>query len=111
MEYDLWIAPDQDYYNQIMYDINYYTTTWGIIPNKIILGLMPGKDDMGHNLSLNDALNLTNFAITQGLKGVMTWDANIDSMGIDNNAPYAYCMGIQSELNKVSDIKQCCNIN
>jgi chitinase len=111
MEYDLWIAPDQDYYNQIMYDINYYTTTWGIIANKIILGLMPGKDDMGHNLSLNDALNLTNFAITQGLKGVMTWDANIDSMGIDNNAPYAYCMGIQSELNKVSDIKQCCNIN
>ena len=124
MEYDLWIAPDkiktkkfyilpiiEDYYSQIMYDINYYITSWGIMPNKIILGLMPGKDDMNHNLSLIDALNLTDFAIAQGLKGIMAWDANIDSIGIDNNAPYAYCMGIQSELNKGSDIKQCCNIN
>ena len=60
-------------------------------------------------ISSNDFSN--DFAITQGLKGIMTWDANIDSMGIDNNAPYAYCMGIQSELNKGSYIKQCCNIN
>ena len=30
----------------------------------------------------------------------MTWDANIDSTGIDGNAPYAYSMGIQSMLQK-----------
>jgi hypothetical protein len=61
---------------------------------------MPGEDDMGHDLSLQDALNLTSFAIDNNLLGVMTWDANIDSTGIDGNAPYAYSMGIQSILNK-----------
>ena len=133
MEYDLWlssknylgihpnkensdrfqiIADVADYYNQIIYDINYYITTWGIAPNKIVLGLMPGKDDIGHDMNLNDALNLTTYAKNMGLKGVMTWDANIDSMGIDNNAPYAYCMGIQSTLNNVVIINSsCCNIN
>ena len=32
----------------------------------------------------------------------MTWDINIDSDGIDGNAPYSYSMGIQSILNKSS---------
>jgi chitinase len=96
MEYDIWIQTS--YYNQIMSDINYYHNNWSIPYNKMVLGLMPGSDDMGHNLSLQDALNLTSFAKLNGMGGVMTWDANIDSNGIDNNAPFAYCMGIQSLL-------------
>ena len=96
MEYDIWIQTS--YYNQIMSDINYYHNNWFIPYNKMVLGLIPGSDDMGHNLSLQDALNLTSFAKLNGMGGMMTWDANIDSNGIDNNAPFAYCMGIQSLL-------------
>lgn len=99
MEYDLWVnSPTYTYATQIQWDINYYFNTWNVSPSKIILGLMPGKDDMGHVLSLSDALNLTAFAKTMNLQGVMTWDANIDSVGTDGNAPWAYTMGIQSAL-------------
>lgn len=98
MEYDLWLG--SSYVDQIKYDINYYIQTWSVSPNKIILGLMPGSDDMGRILSLQDALNLTNFSISSGLQGVMTWDANIDSSGCDGNAPFAYTMGIQSQILK-----------
>jgi hypothetical protein len=59
---------------------------------------MPGPDDMGHVLSLQDALNLTSFVKTSNLKGVMTWDANTDATGLAGNAPYAYSMGIQTML-------------
>ena len=98
MEYDLWVDPTSDYYNQIIYDVNFYLTSWQVNPNKIILGLMPGKDDSGRDLTLQYALNLTSFAKSKGLQGVMTWDANIDSRGVDGNAPYAYSLGIQSTL-------------
>ena len=98
MEYDLWIDPTSNYYKQIMYDIDFYITTWNVNPNKIILGLMPGKDDGGKDLTLQYALDLTMFAKSQGLQGVMTWDANIDSTGVDGNAPYAYSLGIQATL-------------
>lgn len=102
MEYDLWIDSSLNYYEQIQYDINFYTNTWGINPNKIILGLMPGEDDISHDLTLQDALNLTSFSLNKGLFGVMTWDINIDSDGIDGNSPYSYSMGIQTILNKNS---------
>jgi chitinase len=98
MEYDLWIDPTSNYCNQIMYDIQYYINTWKVSPSKIVLGLMPGADDTKHTLTLQDALNLTQFAKTNGLQGVMTWDANIDAAGVDGNAPYAFCLGIQSAL-------------
>jgi chitinase len=100
MEYDIWIQSGYSYTDQIQYDINFYMTNWGVNPSKIILGLMPGKDDMSRDLTLQDALNCTSFALQKGLKGVMTWDANIDSTGVDGNAPYAYSMGIQSMLLK-----------
>ncbi len=100
MEYDLWVDPSSTYYNQIQFDINYYLSTWMVDPAKIVLGLMPGSDDTSKNLTLQDALNLTSFAVSKGLQGVMTWDANIDSTGPDGNAPYAYSLGIQSMLNK-----------
>jgi chitinase len=99
MEYDLWIDPTSDYYNQIQWDINYYMNNWKVSPNKIILGLMPGKDDLGNNLSLQSCLNLTSFAKSNKLQGVMIWSAYIDSIGCDSNAPYAYSLGIQSVLN------------
>jgi chitinase len=98
MEYDIWIDPTSNYPNQILWDINYYINTWGISPNKLVLGLMPGNDDIQHNLQLSDALNLTTQAKQLGLEGVMTWDLDVDSDGVDGNAPYAYTMGIQSIL-------------
>jgi hypothetical protein len=106
MEYDLWIESGITYYQQIQSDINYYISTWSVDPGKIILGLMPGGDDIQHDLSLQDALNLTTFAKQLGLQGVMTWDANIDSTGPDGNAPYAYSLGIQSILNKDTSSQQ-----
>jgi len=100
MEYDLWVASGSTYYSQIQDDINFYLGSWGVSPSKIILGLMPGKDDMGRNLSLQDALNLTEFGMQKGLQGIMTWDADEDGKGVDGNAPYAYSLGIQSMLRK-----------
>jgi GH18 family chitinase len=99
MEYDLWIDPTLDYYSQIEFDIDYYINNWSVNSNKIILGLMPGKNDLDQDLTLVDALNLTTFAKNNELQGVMTWDANIDSKGVDGNAPYAYSLGIESILN------------
>lgn len=100
MEYDLWIGDDVGYANQIKNDINYYIKTWSVQPHKIIVGLMPGKDDMAQNLSLQDALNLTSYGQSIGIQGVMTWDANLDAAGRDQNAPFSYMMGIQSQLSK-----------
>ena len=98
MEYDLWIDTYSNYVNQIQYDINYYINVWSVNPNKIILGLMPGKDDKNIDLTLENAQDLTSFAKTKKLQGVMTWSANIDSTGCDDNAPYAYSLGIQTKL-------------
>ena len=110
MEYDLWIDPILDYYTQIQYDINYYINSWCVNPNKIILGLMPGKNDLNEDLTLENALNLTTFARNSQLQGVMTWDANIDSKGVDGNAPYAYSLGIESILNNnISKKYFCCH--
>ncbi len=106
MEYDLWIDPSSDYYGQIQWDINYYLTNWKVNPSKIILGLMPGLDDTKRNLTLQSALNLTSFAKSSGLQGVMTWTVNVDSKGCDGNAPYAYSLGIQSMLNKSKSHKK-----
>ena len=98
MEYDLWLEPISEYINQIQYDIKYYMTNWLIPSNKIMLGLMGGQDDMNHVLMLEDALNLTKFAKSERLKGIMMWDATIDGRGCAGNDPYAYSMGIQALL-------------
>lgn len=99
MEYDIWLQQGTSYPDMIQLDIEYYINTWSVQPNKIILGLMPGLDDMKRDLTLSDTLNLTQYAKSNNLQGVMTWDADTDSTGIDGNAPYAYMMGIQSILN------------
>lgn len=99
MEYDLWLDPNQgEYIKQIQADIEYYLTSWSVPSNKIVLGLMCGQDDMNQVLTLQDALNLTDFAKSKGLKGMMMWDANIDGKGCAGNAPYAYSMGVQALL-------------
>lgn len=100
MEYDIWVQTGNTYVQQIQFDINYYITNWYVNPSKIVLGLMPGKDDMSRDLTLQDALNSTSFAIENKLQGIMTWDADLDALGIDGNAPYAYSLGIQSMLSK-----------
>ena len=103
MEYDLWVDPTLDYYNQIQYDINYYLNIWKVPANKIILGMMPGKDDTQKDLTLQNALDLTTFSRSIGLQGVMIWTANSDSKGCDGNAPYAYTIGIQNNLNMLTN--------
>ena len=100
MEYDIWVQSGYTYAQQIQFDINYYITNWYVNPSKIVLGLMPGKDDTSRDLTLQDALNSTSFAIENKLQGIMTWDADLDALGIDGNAPYAYSLGIQSMLSK-----------
>lgn len=100
MEYDIWVQSGNSYVQQIQFDINYYITNWSVNPSKIVLGLMPGKDDTSRDLTLQDALNSTSFAIENKLQGIMTWDADLDALGIDGNAPYAYSLGIQSMLSK-----------
>ena len=98
MEYDLWINQGSDYTTQIQYDINYYMTEWNVPADKIILGLMCGPDDEDHVLTLKNALDMTTFAQTEELQGVMLWEAAIDAQGCLGNAPYAYSLGIQAEL-------------
>ena len=75
--------------------MNFYLTNWGVNPAKIILRFLePGLDDNCKNMSLQDALNLTSFAMSNGLAGVMTWDADNDARGEDGNAQWAYSLGI-----------------
>lgn len=98
MEYDILINQGSDYTTQIQYDINYYMTEWNVPADKIILGLMCGPDDEDHVLTLKNALDITTFAQTEELQGIMLWEAAIDAQGCLGNAPYAYSMGIQAEL-------------
>jgi hypothetical protein len=98
MEYDLWIESTFDYTRQIQYDIDFYLSTWHIDPAKIILGLMPGMDDSGQILTLQNALDLTQFSMDKSLQGVMIWNGNNDSVGCNGNAPYAYSLEIQDSL-------------
>ena len=106
MEYDIWIQDGISYAQQIESDIEFYLNTWKVAPNKMVLGLMPGVDDTKHLLSLSDTLAITEFAKSAGLKGVMTWDADIDSAGADGNTPFAYSQGIVNALSSAiqSDI-------
>lgn len=98
MEYDILINQGSDYTTQIQYDINYYMTEWNVPADKIILGLMCGPDDEDHVLTLKNALDMTTFAQTEELQGIMLWEAAIDAQGCLGNAPYAYSLGIQAEL-------------
>ena len=81
MEYDIWVAPGKSLPDQIEDDVNYYVKNWGVDPSKIHIGLMPGKDDQGHNLSVADAQKVAQYVMSAGLGGVMTWDLDRDYKG------------------------------
>lgn len=98
MEYDIWIPEGGSVVNRIEEDINTYINDWGIPANKIQLGLMPGKDDVNHNLSLQDAKELGNWAVKKGLAGVMIWDINRDEAGIDGQESLAYTNALEKIL-------------
>jgi chitinase len=108
MEYDLWISPENNYNQQIISDILFYIKNWNVTPSKIVLGLMPGGDDMGHVLNLLDAQTMAGFAKTQKLAGLMIWTANNDGAGINSYAPYAYTKGIQSVISYNLESSKCC---
>jgi chitinase len=108
MEYNIWINPigqgpgkPNSYAQQIQSDINYYHQNWGVDPSKIMLGLMPGRDeyDPPNNLTLDAAKQLATWAQQTGLAGVMTWSLNLDYEGRDGNASGAYTKAIESILN------------
>jgi chitinase len=98
MEYDISITPSLGFVGTIQSDIGQYQTMWGLSPSQIQLGLMPGNDDEGQNLSLQDAQNLTTWAIQQGLAGIMTWDLDRDYEGTTGQAPFAYSNAIMDIL-------------
>ena len=99
MEYDLWLGTD--YVAQIKSDIqDYYIGQWGIPSNKICMGLMPGVDDKGADLTLAMTQDLTTWAKTQNLAGIMLWDMNRDYAGIDSNSSFAYTNAVLSGLTK-----------
>ena len=50
----------------------------GFPPSKIILGLMPGYDDLHVYTSLGDIENALNYILSNHLGGIMFWDLNRD---------------------------------
>lgn len=110
MEYDLWMAPSNSYVQQVESDISYYINNWGVPPSKIMLGLMPGTDDSNQNLTLDDATQLAQWAKSQGLYGVMTWDADNDAGGIDGNPPFAYSKAIEQAIEASNNLNQAMEI-
>ncbi|MGE5195814.1 MAG: glycoside hydrolase family 18 protein [Anaerolineae bacterium] len=105
MEYDFWQgAPTMQ--EQIEKDILTYIgpkgapssnppqKCWGIPASKVRVGLMPGNDGDGHNLSPEAALRLSQFAMAQGLNGVMIWNAFRDGERHTGQAPFAYTQDI-----------------
>lgn len=93
MEYDIWINPDLStgYSGQIEADIITYTSPttespppnwapgWGISPSIVQVGVMPGNDDLQNNLTPTDAQTVAQFALDDGLYGVLMWDIDRDS--------------------------------
>ena len=122
MEYDIWIGTPT-YAGQIQADIITYTSPtdtspapnyspgWGIPPNLINLGLMPGNDDISQFLSDSDAKDLTTFAISNKLFGVMTWDLDRDAgtnpvPSLGGATPYEYSNTIRNTLYSLSNSKK-----
>ena len=98
----LWTDPTSAYPSHVQYEINYYMEAWGIPRDKIILGLMIGDDDKGNCLTLQNTLQLATFTQIKKLQGIVLWEALTDSNGCDENAPYAYSMGVQRIFKSIS---------
>ncbi|NGX61182.1 MAG: Chitinase D [Chlamydiae bacterium] len=50
----------------------------GVPREKIVIGLMPGMDDIGGYTSLEDIQDAVNWVKARGLGGIMLWDLNRD---------------------------------
>jgi chitinase len=57
----------------------------GIPANKIVLGLMPSLDDVGHVTTLNDIKVGANYVLNNNLAGLMMWSLNRD---LDNDTGF-----------------------
>jgi GH18 family chitinase len=60
----------------------------GVPTSKIVVGLMPGYDDVGHFTSVNDITTVAQYIKTKKLGGIMFWDLNRDhenqtGLGVD----------------------------
>lgn len=76
-------------YVQIMaYDYGYSSYSYeqdamglmnfGVPASKIIIGLMPGYDDLNELTSVSDISTAANYILSNGLGGIMFWDLNRD---------------------------------
>lgn len=107
MEYDIWVDSSKTEVEQIKSDIEEYINQWGIPPDKIQLGVMPGTDDMGRNMNVDDVADLVKWAKSMGLAGMMTWDLNRDyeakdgasSMYFSNTIEYLMGFGSENRIN------------
>lgn len=61
----------------------------GIPASKIVVGLLPGPDDLGVMTSLADIQTAANFIKSNNLKGIMFWDLNRDYLNITGLGPSA----------------------
>lgn len=99
MEYDIWVG-EKGFVEQIKEDIDkFYIHAWDIDPSKIVIGLMPGKDDGKNHIRPEDAKELTEWAKKMKLQGIMIWDANRDYAGADNYDSYEFTRTILKNLN------------
>ncbi|MCH9609680.1 MAG: hypothetical protein S4CHLAM45_00690 [Chlamydiales bacterium] len=60
----------------------------GVPRDKIVIGLMPGLDDIGEMTSLKQVKEAAEYVVKEGLGGIMIWDLNRDhknttSLGVD----------------------------
>jgi hypothetical protein len=105
------------YPQQIAQDILTYgpgplSTNWNVPFNKIMLGLMPGADDIGQVLALTDVIGtgepntglINTVVLRNGLYGVGTWDLNRDYAGVGGQSSLAYSNAIVLALVKNADI-------
>lgn len=109
MEYDIWQGTST-LKDQIEADLDVYLgpvgtkdpvmglDCWGIPPSKLRLGLMPGKDDMGHTLDPKAAEELAQFAKTKGLSGVMIWDTFRDGEKVTGYDPFIFSIDLINTL-------------
>ena len=85
MEYNIDVP--SSYTQAVKDDIQAFIDNWGITDfGKINLGLMPGLDDMKHNLTKNDMLDLVDFVKKKGFNGIMTWDHGL----VDGGRSHSY---------------------
>lgn len=50
----------------------------GIPASKIVVGFMPGRDDVGFMTSVTDIETASKYILQQSLRGIMLWDLNRD---------------------------------